>query len=192
MKFDIDSINKRKKYVNIIKKIMIVILVVLIYNIILIFISSENKGVGLFGYNAYIITSDSMKPTINKGDVIITKECNENALQVNDIITFEQNQEIITHRIQKIEVNQDTKEKIYTTKGDNNNIEDSENIKFSAIKGKSVLTIPYLGKVISVIENKIVFLIIVLIILILFFIKIQKQEKLENRREKKKIEESKI
>ena len=191
MKYDVDSINKRKKYANTIKKILAVILVILIYNIILIFISSKNHGIGLFGYRAYIITSDSMEPSINHGDVIITKECKEEDLQTGDVITFEQNQEVITHRIQKVEEDQTTKEKTYITKGDNNNMEDSENIKFSAIIGKCIITIPYLGNIISVLENKLIVLIIILIILILFFLKIQKQEKLENRREKKKIEEEK-
>ena len=191
MKYDVDSINKRKKYANTIKKILAVILIILIYNIILIFISSENHGIGLFGYRAYIITSDSMEPSINHGDVIITKECKEEDLQTGDVITFEQNQEVITHRIQKVEEDQTTKEKTYITKGDNNNMEDSENIKFSAIIGKCILTIPYLGNIILVLENKLIILIIILIILILCFLKIQKQEKLENRREKKKIEEEK-
>ena len=191
MKYDVDSINKRKKYVSTVMKILAIIFVILIYNIILIFISSESHGIGLFGYRAYIITSDSMEPSINNGDVIIIKQYDESEIHVSDVITFEQNQEIITHRIQKIEEDQTTKEKIYITKGDNNNIEDSENIKYSAIIGKCVLTIPYLGKIILVLENKLIVLIIILIILILCFLKIQKQEKLENRREKKRIEEEK-
>ena len=191
MKYDVDSINKRKKYGRTVMKILAIIFVILIYNIILIFISSESHGIGLFGYRAYIITSDSMEPSINNGDVIIIKQYDESEIHVSDVITFEQNQEIITHRIQKIEEDQTTKEKIYITKGDNNNIEDSENIKYSAIIGKCVLTIPYLGKIILVLENKLIVLIIILIILILCFLKIQKQEKLENRREKKRIEEEK-
>ena len=191
MKYDVDSINKRKKYANTVKKVLAVILVILIYNIILIFISAENDGIELFGYRAYVITSDSMEPAINNGDAIVVKNCEEEDLQTGDVITFEQNQEVITHRIQKIEEDQTTKEKTYITKGDNNNIEDSEHINFSAIIGKCVLTIPYLGNIISVLENKLIILIIILIILILFFFKIQKQEKLENRREKKKIEEEK-
>ncbi len=191
MKYDVDSINKRKKYANTVKKVLAVILVILIYNIILIFISAENDGIELFGYRAYVITSDSMEPAINNGDAIVVKNCEEEDLQTGDVITFEQNQEVITHRIQKIEEDQTTKEKTYITKGDNNNIEDSENIKYSAIIGKCILTIPYLGKIILVLENKLIILIIILIILIVFFFKIQKQEKLENRREKKKIEEEK-
>ena len=191
MKYDVDSINKRKKYANTVKKVLAVILVILIYNIILIFISAENDGIELFGYRAYVITSDSMEPAINNGDAIVVKNCEEEDLQTGDVITFEQNQKIITHRIQKIEEDQTTNEKTYITKGDNNNIEDSENIKFSAIIGKCILTVPYLGNIISVLENKLIILIIILIILILFFLKIQKQEKLENRRETKKIEEDK-
>ena len=191
MKYDVDSINKRKKYANTVKKVLAVILVILIYNIILIFISAENDGIELFGYRAYVITSDSMEPAINNGDAIVVKNCEEEDLQTGDVITFEQNQEVITHRIQKIEEDQTTKEKTYITKGDNNNIADSENIKYSAIIGKCILTIPYLGKIILVLENKLIILIIILIILIVFFFKIQKQEKLENRREKKKIEEEK-
>lgn len=191
MKYDVDSINKRKKYANTVKKVLAVILVILIYNIILIFISAENDGIELFGYRAYVITSDSMEPAINNGDAIVVKNCEEEDLQTGDVITFEQKQEVITHRIQKIEEDQTTKEKTYITKGDNNNMEDSEHINFSAIIGKCVLTIPYLGNIISVLENKLIILIIILIILILFFLKIQKQEKLENRREKKKIEEEK-
>ena len=193
MKYDIDSINKRKKNIEIIQKILGIILIIMIYNMILIFISSDNlnNGVGLFGYKACIITSSSMEPSIYYGDVVVIKECKEKELQTGDVITFKQNQEVITHRILKIEENQQNGEKTYITKGDNNNIEDTEKITYSKIEGKCVLTIPYLGKTILALDNKIIVLIIILIILILSFYKIQRYEKIENRREKKKIEESK-
>ena len=41
MKYDINSINKRKKNIKILKKILGVILIILIYNIILAFLSSD-------------------------------------------------------------------------------------------------------------------------------------------------------
>ena len=59
----------------------------------------------------------------------------------------------------------------------------------SNIKGKHILTIPYLGKIVQLLENKLLFLIILLIVLIFIFIQLQNQEKKDNRREKKKIEE---
>lgn len=193
MKYDIDSINKRKKNIEIIQKILGIILIIMIYNMILTFISSDNlnHGIGLFGYKACIITSSSMEPSIYYGDVVVIKECKEKELQTGDVITFKQNQEVVTHRILKIEENQQNGEKTYITKGDNNNTEDTEKITYAKIEGKCVLTIPHLGKIILALDNKIIVLIIILIILILSFYKIQKYEKIENRREKKKIEESK-
>ncbi len=192
MKYDIKSINNRKKNVEILKKIISVILIILIYNIILIFISSDNlnTGISLFGYRAYIITSKSMEPTINIGDVIIVKKCKENKINTGDIITFKNNNEIITHRILSIQENEE-KETLYVTKGDNNNTEDVEKVSFSNVIGKSVLTIPYLGKAIMMVDNKLIILIIILVTLILVFLKIQRREKIENRREKKKIEDEK-
>ena len=128
-----------------------------------------------------------MKPSINKEDVVIVKKEKEDKLNIGDVITFKKDNKVITHRITNIE-EQDGK-KIYTTKGDNNNLEDHEKIDYSIIEGKNILTIPKLGYVVSILENQIVFLFIVLMLLILIFFKIRKQEKMENRREKKKIEQ---
>lgn len=191
MKYDKESINKRNQNKKIAKKIIDIILIILVYNIILVAISNMDKldEINIFGYKAYAIKSDSMEPTIKNGDVIIIKKIPEEKLEDGDIITFKQNAEIITHRISKIE--EEENEKKYITKGDNNNLEDSAKITYQEIKGKKVITIPYLGKIMNILENKIVFLIILLIILIICFYKIQKQEKSEIRREKKKIEDEK-
>lgn len=190
MKYDKESINKRNQNKKIAKKIIDIILIILVYNIILVAISNMDKldEINLFGYKAYTIKSDSMEPTIKNGDVIIIKKIPEEKLEDGDIITFKQNADIITHRISKIEEENGKK---YITKGDNNNLEDSAKITYQEIKGKKIITIPYLGKIMNILENKIVFLIILLIILIICFYKIQKQEKSEIRREKKKIEDEK-
>ena len=130
-----------------------------------------------------------MSPSINTGDVIIVKKVQEEKLQAGDVITFKQQDKVITHRITHID-EQDGK-KQYTTKGDNNNLEDNEKIEYSEIEGENVLTIPKLGYFIYALENQIVFLFIILILLITLFFKIRKDEKLENRREKRKIEQEK-
>lgn len=191
MKYDIETINKRKKNAKITKRIIDIIIIILLYNIILVFISCINKieDISLFGYKAYRITTDSMSPSINTGDVIIVKKVQEEKLQAGDVITFKQQDKVITHRITHID-EQDGK-KQYTTKGDNNNLEDNEKIEYSEIEGENVLTIPKLGYFIYALENQIVFLFIILILLITLFFKIRKDEKLENRREKRKIEQEK-
>ena len=191
MKYDIEDINKRKKNVKIAKKVIDVIIIILLYNIILVFISCLNKidDVSIFGYKAYIITTDSMKPSINSGDVSIVKKVKEDKIETGDVITFKQGDKVITHRITNIE-EQDGK-KVYTTKGDNNNLEDDEKVEYSQIEGKNVLTIPKLGYIINALENKVLFLFIVLVLLILLLLRIRKEEKKEHRREKRKIEQEK-
>ena len=191
MKYDLESINKRRENAKIAKKIIEILAVILIYNIILIAISSENNinFINMFGYKSYVIKTNSMEPTININDVVISKEVQQEEINVGDVITFLHNGEVITHRITKIENASDVTQ--YTTKGDNNNIEDTFKITYENIKGKHVLTIPYLGKVVQLLENKLLFLIILLIILIFIFAYLQNQEKKDNRREKKKIENQK-
>ena len=188
MKYDLESINKRKENVKIAKKVIEIIAIILIYNIILIAISSANQinVINIFGYKSYIIKTNSMEPTIKINDVVITKKVEKQDLKIGDVITFLKKGEVITHRITQIEDNSK-----YTTKGDNNNIEDTFKIDYQDIEGKHILTIPYLGAIVRALDNKIVFLIITLIILIFMFITIINQEKRENRREKKKIEDRK-
>ncbi len=190
MKYDVESINKRKEKEKIVKRIIEIIAIILIYNIILIIISSINgKDFSILGYKAYIVNTNSMEPTIKVGDIVIIKKVKAEKLNQGDVITFTQEGEVITHRITKIETEEKSTQ--YVTKGDNNNTEDTLKIKYEDIIGKEILTIPQLGKAMQLLDSKIILLIIILIILICAFVKIQKKEKLENRREKKKIEESK-
>lgn len=191
MKYDTESIQKRKKNIEIAKKILWIILIIFVYNMVLLFISSikHENGISLFSYKAYSITTNSMEPSICSGDVVIVRKVKEEKLQKGDVITFWQGQELITHRIAEIE--EESSGKKYATKGDNNNTEDLQKINFEEIEGKVVLVIPKLGKILSALENQIIFLVIILMILIICFFNIQKQEKRDNRREKKKIEEEK-
>ena len=157
MKYDIETINKRKENVKIAKKVIEIIAIILIYNIILIAISSANQinVINIFGYKSYIIKTNSMEPTIKINDVVITKKVEKQDLKIGDVITFLKKGEVITHRITQIEDNSK-----YTTKGDNNNIEDTFKIDYQDIEGKHILTIPYLGAIVRALDNKIVFLII--------------------------------
>lgn len=190
MKYDVESINKRKEKTKILKRIMEIIAIILIYNIILIIVSSINgKDFSILGYKAYIVDTNSMEPTINVGDIVIVKKVKEDKLKQGDVITFTEEGEVITHRITKVETEENGTQ--YVTKGDNNNTEDTFKIRYNDIIGEEILTIPRLGKTVQILDSKIIILIIILIILIFILVKIQKNEKIENRREKKKIEEKK-
>lgn len=191
MKYNIESIEKRRKTIKNIKRVVNIVLIILVYNIVLLFISSINRtqNINIFRYKSYIITTNSMEPSIKVGDVVVTKSIKEKDLKEGDVITFRDNQEVITHRIVKID-NVDNMN-YYITKGDNNNVEDQKKVVYSEIEGKSILIIPGLGKFIGILENKIMVLAILLVVLIICFWKIKIEEKRDSRREKKKIEEEK-
>lgn len=191
MRYDVESIKKRKQNEKVAKKIVEIVAIIILYNILLIAISYANNIdiFNIFGYKSYIIKTSSMEPTIKKGDVVVNKKVQEEEIKEGDVITFLQEKEVITHRITRIDNNSEGTK--YTTKGDNNNIEDTLQISYQNIEGKTILTIPYLGNIIQILENNLVFLIVILTLLIYAFIKIKNKEKQEYRREKKKIEEDK-
>lgn len=192
MKYDADAINRSRSFNKKIKSILWIILVLLLYHIILVMIPyiSKTESTGVLGYRAYVIISDSMTPYINEGDIVIVKKYDEERIQKGDVITFEKDEETITHRVVEITENNGIKE--YVTKGDNNTIEDSETVRYEEIKGIQVITVPWLGNLIIALENKIIFLIVLWIILIISLIKMEIEDKKEARRAKKRVEDEKF
>lgn len=86
----------------------------------------------LAGYKPIYVLTGSMEPTIKEHSVIIVKQTSYNDVNVGDIIMFEKDDKMITHRI--IEK---TDEGI-RTKGDNNNIEDAFILNEKNIKAKVI------------------------------------------------------
>ena len=79
-----------------------------------------------------IVKSNSMYPTLQKGDFILIKRNNDH--KKGDIITYDyESNYLVTHRI--IEKNNN----FFITKGDNNNSEDDKFIQLDNIKGKVIL-----------------------------------------------------
>ena len=190
MKYDIDSIKKRKEINNRIKKTVFIFIIILLYNIVLLYMSYIDKfdTPSFYIYKAYIISTESMQPTLKKGDVIVIKKVDKKDLRIDDIITFKVKGEVITHRIVEIDEVNGT----YKTKGDNNNIIDDVNLLFEDIEGKEIIKIPHLGNIVSGLKNRIIIILTILICLIIYLNKIEKKEKSNATREKKKIEDQKF
>lgn len=97
---------------------------------------------GAMGIQIISIGSNSMSPSINKGDAVILKLKN-NDFKKNDVISFDYRGRNTVHRIVSIEnINGET---IYHTKGDANNSSDNIEVKKDMIKGKVLFRIPYIG-----------------------------------------------
>lgn len=140
---------------KILKILLYVILIpLLIYNITIITetLLFPKKTPSFFGIKTYIIVSGSMQPNINIGDIVVVKNTKQEALKKGDIISFRDNQSIITHRINEVlQLDGITK---YRTKGDKNNICDSELVKYENIEGKVIVTLPKVGKLILLLQKK--------------------------------------
>lgn len=121
--------NRKKQIISSIIDMVIVILIISL-------ISCK------FTYGLLVIGSGSMTNTINKGDIILYKNDKKN-ISEGDIIVFKKDNLKIVHRVIKIKnINDEFR---YYTKGDANQTKDEGYIKNSAIEGKVLFTIRYLG-----------------------------------------------
>ena len=116
-----------------ISKISIITTIVLFIVLLLIVILSS----GIIRFYALAIGSESMKPTINKGDVVIIDK-KKDYYEVNDIIAFKHDGKIIIHRIVEVD-------NYYKTKGDYNTNQDNWNVDKKDIVGLVKFKIRYLG-----------------------------------------------
>lgn len=141
----------------------------------------------LMGVKLYTVVSGSMEPNIKTGAAAMTVPVK--TVKIGDIIAFTlpaDPKKTILHRVVTL------KEKgVYQTKGDNNDSADNWDVNIDRIKGKVLLSIPYLGYLGSFVKTPIGFGIVVeLPALIIIFgqLKILKQgieEEIENRVKKR-------
>ena len=94
-----------------------------------------------FGINAYAVRTASMSPTCPIGTMIFAKPTSIDRLHEGDIIVFQKNTLIVTHRIYSISDNK------VRTKGDNNNTPDSFEISEDELVGQVVFYVYYVGYV---------------------------------------------
>jgi signal peptidase I len=91
-------------------------------------------------YSLKMVLSGSMEPTIKTGGIVMVKPASE--YQIGDVITYQYghySRNLTTHRIIG------KTEEGFITQGDNNNAADLHPVEREQIKGKVLLTIPYVG-----------------------------------------------
>lgn len=148
--------------------------------------SNGNNKLPLF--NAYVIVSPSMVPTIMVNDAIVVKREEGLQLDIGDIITFSSADPsypglTVTHRIVGKQMSQ-SGEYIFRTKGDNNNIEDPSLVDEGSVYGKVILKIPKLGYIRNFLLTSYGFIICIVIpsvsIIVLDIVKFLKRKKQTN------------
>ena len=133
-----------------------------------------------FGYGAAVVLSGSMEPELSMGDLIIV--CESETYKENDVVVFQDRGILVVHRI--IAVDGDT----FVTRGDANNVAD-EPINISAIKGKVLFWIPFVGNIVSLIKTPIGTICIIAVAILLIEIPLRNEKKKGDKEKQKIIDE---
>lgn len=164
-----------KKIINAIINILIVLLLAVSVLVAALALASKANGVpSVLGYVPLSVQSDSMIPEFEKGDLIISKAVDDStALEKGDVITFQTEimgeDALNTHRI--VDVTETGGVEFYTTKGDNNDIEDSEPVARVSVAAKwDGIKLEGWGEVYDFLTSQFGFFLVILLPLIIFFI----------------------
>ena len=104
------------------------------------------------GYNLYLVRSESMKPAIHMGDLIITGPMNgliNGEVKPGTIVTYETSKELITHRVQAVDG------EALVTKGDAAEDADPWPVTMSDVRGVYLFKVPFVGFLTGFIQTKI-------------------------------------
>ena len=113
-------------------------------SMILIVIVMVCFGVGLFPIEPLVIASNSMAPKIHRGDIVIIKDDDVSKVKKGDVIRYKMDGYYVVHRVVMIDENNDG-DRVFITKGDNNDSIDLYPVKESQYAGIVKLDIPYFG-----------------------------------------------
>lgn len=168
---------KKKKFL-IVKVLLIVVISVIIGFGIYTWNSQMIMGSDLpmpLGFGIAEVLTDSMHPTIKKGDVVIIVPQDE--YHVDDIVAFQDGNMVVTHRIVGVHENGD-----FITKGDYfENSEDGLPLKEIYIYGKVTKTFEGLGPVVRVIKSPIISFLILMIAGLLLLLSTKKEKESDDK-----------
>jgi len=141
---------------KILQKIILVLLIIILLYVLYSKYIKKDKVIFLFNRGFLVVITGSMEPEIKTGELVVIKK--QDKYSAGDIITYDNGNSLITHRISEIHEN------AFIAKGDANNELDAE-LNNTRILGKVVYHSLFLGKFIVIYLKYIVigFTVIVLI-----------------------------
>ena len=131
------------------------------------------------GMTLYVVLSGSMNPTIETGSIVVV-DTKEKDYMIGDIITFQIEEQLVTHRIVEME------QGIIKTKGDANAMPDSKLITKYQIKGKVKHVIPKWGYILFYFQSKKIIALIGGAVILSNLFDILSEYQIQNKRNKKK------
>lgn len=144
-----------KRILRIINNILVALIVAAAVGMMIFTIVSvttfDRDDRSLFGYQAFIVLSDSMSATdFSAGDLVLTRSVDPTTLQAGDIIAYrsensENYGEIVTHKIRELTQN-DQGEPGFVTYGTTTDQNDETVVTYDAVVGKYQFSLPGVGR----------------------------------------------
>ena len=121
------------------------------------------KQTDVMGYRVHLVLSGSMEPTIDAGDIVISKPVKDSEeIKEGDVIAFKEDGMDVIHRVTKVYTNYDGTH-LYRTQGDNNNTEDRGLLSNDKVIGKFAFRVKNMAKAVLWVQNNIVIVLIFLV-----------------------------
>lgn len=159
-----------KKIFNVITWIFLILLIALVVMMFTARLSGRSPSV--FGFHVFRVSSDSMEPTLVRGDVILVKESAADEIKNGDIITYKSREglmagEMITHRVVE---EPDTTGGVYhyQTMGDAVGAPLDPVITYDQVEGRFLCKLPLIDKLYSFFFTPFGLIAFIVLILVLF------------------------
>ena len=133
-------------------------------------------------YNMYLVRSESMKPAINMGDMVVIGPLDgpfSSGAKEGSIVTYRRGAELVTHRVLSVDGS------TLATKGDAVEDTDPWSVSLSDIRGIYLLKIPYIGYVSNFIRTKLGWFLVIVIpaaVLVAFLIRDMRKKLRESKK----------
>lgn len=127
----------------------VTVLVALAMALLVLTAFSDSGRPRIFGLEMFVVTSGSMQPSIDPGDVVMV-DVARGRFGVGDVITFRPHDEsslFITHRVVEV-LGGDRSNTEYVTKGDANPNRDLEPVSANQVVGSVSAVLPVVGRVV--------------------------------------------
>ena len=133
-------------------RVVTVILVIILASIVFVFLSP--------GYDMHLVRSESMVPSINMGDMVITGPLNGpigGEVEPGNIVTYQRGQALVTHRVLSVDGN------TLATKADAMDDPDPWTVTLSDVKGVYLFKIPYIGYASNFIRTRVGWFLVIIL-----------------------------
>lgn len=167
------NLEKLKKPLGVLQSLLTIVMFTLLPLIAFTLISSKTDLLNTF--RSFVVLTGSMSPLIPTGSIVYTAKTD--LYKNGDIISFEKGSVTVTHRIIDV-VDKDGKhisylanpmggskssEIFYKTRGDANNVVDSELVPAKSVVGQAMFHLPFLGFLVMFLKSIQGFLIAVIL-----------------------------